>query len=545
MARIKAQTPLCLLVLMAWLAVSCGRETPVATFRDGGVLTRTDARAINGRTSLESLTRLALGKWLGDQVDPDSLAERERLAVERAENSEIFRLFGARLRGESAVSAEEVQRFIEDHQDDLARPRRVRLWNIFFRASNEVDTREREQVRRRALSVLEQLRQGAEFQQLARDNSDSSTAYRGGKMGATAPGELVPEIEAVAFAMQEGEIRGPIETDDGFTILRCAGFVEGHVLSFEEARQQVRDGLASQAAERAWEELQQTLIEASEFVFFEQEWREGDGGRIVSSIHGDLSRGQVASLLRMGPGGSQTVRRARTTSEQHVLGRAALAHARKLGLLEEPDWSTALASARRSALATVSLDRMARAQWTEPSETQLREAFAAHRGVFRLPDRFRLSVIRVPAGSKPRSQWELAEALRGDIVNGSVDFAAAARSASTHPSAGVGGSLGWRTRRSLASFGPNVFARLVLLEPGDLSEVIEGEESFWLFRMEGFEPARTPRYEEVADEARRAYETEWLRSAHQRAREDVARDLDFRLVDEAFLATPPDPDLER
>ncbi len=73
----------------------------------------------------------------------------------------------------------------------------------------------------RATMLYQQLIGGDDFEQLAMDASDDpGTASKGGDLGETIRGDLVPEYEEVAYQLEEGEISEPVETEFGFHIIR-------------------------------------------------------------------------------------------------------------------------------------------------------------------------------------------------------------------------------------------------------------------------------------------------------------------------------------
>ena len=88
----------------------------------------------------------------------------------------------------------------------------------------------------KAEDLLKQLQEeGADFAELAQRNSDhSETRYDGGDLGFLARGEvdeagepkLDPALEAAAFALQEGEMSGIVQTESAFHILKAEHVVD-------------------------------------------------------------------------------------------------------------------------------------------------------------------------------------------------------------------------------------------------------------------------------------------------------------------------------
>jgi len=61
----------------------------------------------------------------------------------------------------------------------------------------------------------------AAFAAAALANSHCPTAMQEGVIGAVKPGQLFPELDPPAFALAEGELAGPLETQVGLHILYC------------------------------------------------------------------------------------------------------------------------------------------------------------------------------------------------------------------------------------------------------------------------------------------------------------------------------------
>ncbi len=81
-----------------------------------------------------------------------------------------------------------------------------------------------------AKKVLEELRQGADFAELARKYSkDEETKENGGDLGWLPKGEMEPAFDAAAFSLKVGEISDVIRTSRGYHIIK----VEGHEMDRE------------------------------------------------------------------------------------------------------------------------------------------------------------------------------------------------------------------------------------------------------------------------------------------------------------------------
>ena len=109
--------------------------------------------------------------------------------------------------------------------------------------------------RAKAQSLLQQLRSGADFAQLARVHSgDPVSAAAGGDLGFFGRGRMMPEFEKAAFALKPGELSDLVVTPFGYHIILGAFNPEHHdgddrqPIAEYEARQQQAENQAKELA---------------------------------------------------------------------------------------------------------------------------------------------------------------------------------------------------------------------------------------------------------------------------------------------------------
>lgn len=135
---------------------------------------------------------------------------------------------------EAVVSEADMAQYYEDHKSELGHPERVRLLRIFLAA--DADPAERPQVRARLAELRDQLAAGADFEALAKSASEGPEAEKGGVIGWAVRGDLVPELEAVAFSLPEGQLSDVVETEFGFHVLKVVQKEESGVPTLDEMR---------------------------------------------------------------------------------------------------------------------------------------------------------------------------------------------------------------------------------------------------------------------------------------------------------------------
>lgn len=121
----------------------------------------------------------------------------------------------------TTFSDEELERFYRRNLELFEIDEQMQASHILLRVAEDADEKTVEQRRALATDILKQLRDGADFAQLAKLHSDDqSNARDGGDLGHFGRGEMAPEFETAAFALRPGQLSEPVRTPFGFHIIR-------------------------------------------------------------------------------------------------------------------------------------------------------------------------------------------------------------------------------------------------------------------------------------------------------------------------------------
>jgi peptidyl-prolyl cis-trans isomerase SurA len=177
-----------------------------------------------------------------------------------------------------AISKEEEQKFYEQHRADMEQPEQVRLSEILIAPKpaakpatgangksdppSEADTAEAlAAAKTKAENVLDQIRKGAKFDDLAKKYSDGPSAKDGGDLSYFKRGTLAAELENKVFALKANEFTDVIRTKQGYVILLVSEHQTAGVPTFKDAEPRIQDALYMQKLQPALRAYLTTLRE--------------------------------------------------------------------------------------------------------------------------------------------------------------------------------------------------------------------------------------------------------------------------------------------
>ena len=159
------------------------------------------------------------------------------------------------------VSDVDAELFYQLHSDCFAVPEQRIARHILVTINDQFAENRRDTALARISRVRKELvKKPFKFEKLAKSTSECPTAMEGGMLGTIVPGQLYPEIDAVLFDMDKGEISDVVESTLGFHVLMCDDIIPGREVEFDEVREKIKSALRKRnqrIAQRQW--LQQRM----------------------------------------------------------------------------------------------------------------------------------------------------------------------------------------------------------------------------------------------------------------------------------------------
>ncbi len=118
------------------------------------------------------------------------------------------------------VGDDEIQSYYSEHKDEFSQAAAIKAAFVTF--SKTPSDQDKADTESEIRALLEEIRSGAEFERLARNNSDDpGSARKGGDLGFFKRGQMVKPFEETAFALAPGEVSEPSQTRFGWHIIKA------------------------------------------------------------------------------------------------------------------------------------------------------------------------------------------------------------------------------------------------------------------------------------------------------------------------------------
>ena len=139
------------------------------------------------------------------------------------------------------VKEEEIQAFYNENLDKFTQGETVNASHILVETEEE------------AAKIAADIKAGTlTFEEAAAKYSSCPSKDAGGNLGEFGRGQMVPEFEEAAFALEVGVVSDPVKTQFGFHIIRTNAKGEAKPISYNEARESIQRKLLSDKQQAAY-----------------------------------------------------------------------------------------------------------------------------------------------------------------------------------------------------------------------------------------------------------------------------------------------------
>ena len=140
------------------------------------------------------------------------------------------------------ISDKEVEDYYNAHKQDFVRDEKVYLSEILISTQGK-DPAAAAAAEKKAKQIATDAAKGQRFSELARDNSDATTAKEGGVLGGYKKGELTQQVEDAVWKLPKGSVTQPIKIPTGFEVFRVDDHTKAGLAPLADIRPEIENQL--------------------------------------------------------------------------------------------------------------------------------------------------------------------------------------------------------------------------------------------------------------------------------------------------------------
>ncbi|ETX03535.1 MAG: hypothetical protein ETSY2_33190 [Candidatus Entotheonella gemina] len=179
-------------------------------------------------------------------------AEQDRYQNPEQRQIKYVTIAPSRFPYKGEIAPDLIEDYYATNEDEFTQPERVQARHLLLKVPSNVSDEREAEIRTQAEGLLQQLRDGADFAELALEHSeDEATAEKGGDLGTFPRGQMVAPFDEAVFALEVGAISEPVRTTFGFHIIRLDDKLEAGTKSLEEVKEEIETTLQKEREQEA------------------------------------------------------------------------------------------------------------------------------------------------------------------------------------------------------------------------------------------------------------------------------------------------------
>jgi len=192
----------------------------------------------------------------------------EKLREDIKQNYRIEKLLKSKLPA-ITVTDEDISLFYKENPENFSVPEQIQASHILLSLEPDSSDEVKKEKQSELQAVLEKIKKGDDFAELARKHSDCPSKEKGGDLGSFPRGAMVKAFEDVAFNLKKDEVSDVVETQFGFHIIKLTGRTEASTTPIEQVKDKISTYLETQKQSKEVAAYLETLRSAAKIDYTE------------------------------------------------------------------------------------------------------------------------------------------------------------------------------------------------------------------------------------------------------------------------------------
>ncbi|WP_448547930.1 SurA N-terminal domain-containing protein [Thalassotalea fusca] len=193
-----------------------------------------------------------------DEINQYFLANQSRFETQEKVKVDYIALNVADIATTVSVSDDEIETYYQENMVNYQKAPQRRISHILIEGEDDA-------AQAQAQSLLEQIKNGADFAEMAKQHSaDTFSGENGGDLEWLEPGVMDPAFDEAALALNNvGDVSEVVKTDFGFHLIQLTEFQEGNLKALADVKEDIHAALSTNKAQDKFFELQQEMARLS------------------------------------------------------------------------------------------------------------------------------------------------------------------------------------------------------------------------------------------------------------------------------------------
>ena len=224
-----------------------GRTLLVLKAKDSGINITKDM--------LEKRLKEVQAKFRSDAVFEHKLADRgmtlDQYRAELETDLYMDQIIKKEIEPKIKIPENETRDYYEKNKNKFASQEKVRASIILLKFNPSQGKAGEQKALKKFESILDQIRNGADFAAMAKRFSEDSLASKGGDLGFFTKKQMLPAFSNRAFKMKDGEVSDIFRTGHGFHVLKVTDKKPAGASPFEAEQEKIKNFLIQKKVSQA------------------------------------------------------------------------------------------------------------------------------------------------------------------------------------------------------------------------------------------------------------------------------------------------------
>lgn len=164
----------------------------------------------------------------------------------------------------------EISKFYKDNKEKFTTQDTVHVRHILITFNAKDDEKIKAEKKAKLENLRKQIVEGADFAEIAKNNSDCPSKEKGGDLGEIKKGQTVKPFEDAAFSQEKDAIGPVVTTEFGYHIIQVLGRNPAKIVNLDEVKASIAQYLEQQKQAEVFSQMMVRLKKNAVIVYYEK-----------------------------------------------------------------------------------------------------------------------------------------------------------------------------------------------------------------------------------------------------------------------------------